>query len=89
MPEIIDILPTQLPSERSLIEDLTVDIVQLLPEEDIRLSDENQATECSSSFSYSQEEGGCEVESELREGDGARALMENGSFKRRYGMISE
>ena len=64
-----------------LKEDLTVEIVELLPVEDIRLNNEDQATtECSSSFGYSQSEDegqSCEVESELREGNGAMPSAED------------
>ena len=89
MQDSIDILPDQLLdqllSERILKEELTVDIVQLSPGDDIRLNNENddQATECSSSFGDSQEEDGVEVESELRKGNGATALAEDGPLKRR------
>ena len=71
-----------------LNEDLTVEIVELLPVEDIRLNNEDQeTTECSSSFGYSQSEDegqSCEVESELREGNGAMPSAEDVPTIRRY-----
>ncbi|MCO5575053.1 hypothetical protein L7F22_028850 [Adiantum nelumboides] len=56
--------------------DGSIDTARLLPEEDIRVLIDDQATECSSSFSGTQsewEDNNVAVESDLRDGNGANA----------------
>jgi hypothetical protein len=74
--------------QNSSIDDLPLEIVEVLPEDDIRLNNEGQeTTECSSSFGHTQSEDegqSCEVESELRGGNGAMPLAEDLPPIRRY-----
>lgn len=72
--------PTSKPEvEKSVTEDVIVEVVEPCCVEDVRLDSEDQATECSSSFDATQndlsnhqvEDHGHEVESQLRDGNGA------------------
>lgn len=78
-------------SIEGLKQDMVVDIVELSPGEDIRLNFDKQATDCSSSFGDTQDDltddemdcQSCEVESELRNGNGASSRTEDVPFLKR------
>ncbi|KAI5078434.1 hypothetical protein GOP47_0006105 [Adiantum capillus-veneris] len=76
---------SQLFVEKNLTETMTVDILELSPGDLARLESDKQATDCSSSFGDTQvsltddelDGQSCEVESDLRNGNGAMVLSDD------------